>query len=91
MHKIPKTIVEKIEQRNRLNEEISEWCKNNLDMKGMDADLAKIKAYHTGEEQSSRECKEWCDQMNIDGIGDYYWETECKGKYLHMAFSIYEN
>ena len=20
--------------------------------------------------------------------GDYYWETECKGKYLHMEFAI---
>lgn len=35
MSKIPKEIVDKIEQRNKLNEEIDVWCKENLDMDGM--------------------------------------------------------
>ena len=30
MSKIPKEIVDKIEQRNKLNEEIETWCKENL-------------------------------------------------------------
>ena len=42
MSKIPKEIVDKIEQRNRLNEEIRAWCNENLDMDGMDSDSADI-------------------------------------------------
>ena len=36
MRKIPKEIVDKIEQRNALNEEIAEWCKENLELDGME-------------------------------------------------------
>lgn len=36
MSKIPKEIVDKIEQRNKLNEEIETWCKEHLDMDGLD-------------------------------------------------------
>ena len=32
MSKIPKEIVDKIEQRNKLNEEIETWCKEHLDI-----------------------------------------------------------
>ena len=32
MSKIPKEIVDKIEQRNALNEEIAKWCRKNLDI-----------------------------------------------------------
>ena len=34
-HKIPKKIVDKIKQRNKLNKEIEKWCNENLDMDGM--------------------------------------------------------
>lgn len=50
MSKIPKEIVDKIEQRNKLNEEIETWCKENLDMDGMDPDCADITDHHTGKE-----------------------------------------
>lgn len=91
MRKIPKEIVDKIEQRNALNEEIAEWCKENLEMDGMNSDFADITDYHTGGEQGVDDCKEWCDQIckGEDWYeGDYYWETEYDGKYLHMDFAI---
>ena len=91
MRLIPKEIVDKIEQRNALNEEIAKWCKENLEMDGMNSDFADITDYHTGGEQGGDDCKEWCDQTckGEDWYeGDYYWETECKGKYLHMEFAI---
>lgn len=91
MKKIQKDIVDKIELRNRLNEEIKEWAEEHLDLDGMDIDCADIVDYHTGNEQGTEECKEWCDQtcMGEDWYaGDYYWETEYAGKYLHMGFNI---
>ena len=63
----------------------------NLDIDGMNSDFADITDYHTGGEQGGDDCKEWCDQTckGEDWYeGDYYWETECKGKYLHMEFAI---
>ena len=89
MSKIPKEIVDKIEQRNKLNEEIETWCKEHLDMDGMDSDCADITDHHTGNEQGSDKCKEWCDQRTGYCEDDYYghyWETEYPGKYLHMEF-----
>lgn len=68
-----------------------EWCRENLDIDGMNSDFADITDYHTGGEQGGDDCKEWCDQTckGEDWYeGDYYWETECKGKYLHMEFAI---
>ena len=84
MSKIPKEIVDKIEQRNALNEEIENWFKENLEMDGMDSDYVDITEYHTGNEQGGDNCKEWCDQtcMGED------WETEYEGKYLHMKFDV---
>lgn len=61
MSKIPKEIVDKIEQRNKLNEEIETWCKENLDVDGTDPDCADITDHHTGKEQGNDECKEWCE------------------------------
>ena len=58
MGKIPKEIVDKIEQRNALDNEIKEWCKNNLDMDGMDSKYAEITDYYTGDEQGTEEPKE---------------------------------
>ena len=46
MSKIPKEIVDKIEQRKALNEEIAEWCRENLDIDGMNSDFADITDYH---------------------------------------------
>lgn len=54
MSKIPKEIVDKIEQRNKLNEEIETWGKEHLDMDGMDSDCADITDHHIGKEQGSR-------------------------------------
>ncbi len=91
MSKIPKEIVDKIEQRNALNEEIAKWCKKNLDMSGMDSDSADITDCYIGNEQGEDDCKEWCDQICMGEdwyMGDYYWETEYEGKYLHMKFDI---
>ena len=89
MNKIPKEIVDKIEQRNALNEEIRAWCNKNLDMDGMSSDSAEITDFYRGDEQGTEDCKEWCDQWQIyeDWFrGDYFWETECEGKFLHMPF-----
>ena len=93
MSKIPKEIVDKIEQRNRLNEEIKAWCNENLDMDGMDSDSADITDHYVGEVNSfeNAEGREWCDQYQVGEdsfYGDYYWETEYLGKYLHMGFWI---
>lgn len=90
MGKIPKEIVDKIELRNALNEEIREWCKKNIDINGMDIKSADITDKHIGEEQGTDDCKEWCDQVHQEEdwcVGDYFWETEYEGKkYLHMPF-----
>lgn len=64
MSKIPKEIVDKIEQRNKLNEEIETWCKEHLDMDGMDSDCADITDHHIGKEQGNDECKEWSEQWS---------------------------
>lgn len=91
MNKIPKEIVDKIEQRNALDEEIEVWCKNNLDTSGIDSKHAEITEEHTGKEQGTEECREWCDQTWIyeDWYrGNYYWETEYDGKFLCMEFEV---
>ena len=49
MNKIPKEIVDKIEQRNSLNAEIAQWCRENLDMEGMDPNYADITDSVTGD------------------------------------------
>ena len=93
MSKIPKEIVDKIEQRNKLNEEIETWCKENLDMDGMNSDCADITDHHTGDEQATVSGREWCEQWTgyceDDSHGHYYWDTEYPGKYLHMEFWIW--
>lgn len=89
MSKIPKEIVDKIEQRNALNKEIEKWCYENLDMDGMSSDYARITDFHNGNEQGTDDCKEWCDQWQIyeDWYrGVYYWETEYENKYLAMDY-----
>lgn len=91
MGKIPKEIVDKIEQRNKLDEEIKLWCSENLDTDGMDSKYACITDFYAGEEQGTEECKEWCDQTcHYEDwySGNYYWETEYSGKYLSMYFEV---
>lgn len=92
MSKIPKEIVDKIEQRNKLNEEIETWCKENLDVAGMCSYCADITDHHTGDEQRSNRCRKLCEQRigycKVDYHGHYYWKTEYPGKYLHMEFWV---
>ena len=60
-------------------------------MSGMDYDYADITDCYTGNEQGEEDCKEWCDQICRGedwNTGDYYWETEYEGKYLHMKFDV---
>ena len=89
--KIPKKIVDKIKQRNKLNKEIEKWCNENLDMDGMNSDFADITRSHIGDEQGTDNCREWCNQSQVGEdsfMGDYYWETEYPRQYLHMGFWI---
>lgn len=91
MKKIPKEIVDKIEQRNMLTEEIKVWCEDNLDMDGKDSCFAKITDHHIGNEQGTKSRKEWCDQHCIFEdfyAGKYYWETAYKNKFLCMEFEV---
>ncbi len=91
MKKIPKVIVDKIQQRNALNKEIHEWLAENVDLEGMNTMLADIVEETLGDEQGTEGCKEWCDQVCLGEdwyFGNYYWETEYPGKYLHMEFDI---
>ncbi len=92
--KIPKIIVDKIMIRNKLNAEIEAWVNDNLDFDDEDYNVSDITITdsHTGHQQGSEECKEWCDQHQ--GIvedcyyGDYYWETEVDGKFLCIPFGF---
>lgn len=93
MSKIPKEIVKKLEEIKTLKEEVRFWCVENLDMDMMNFDSIEIVNEHFGDEQGDDDCKEWCNQshgyLEDDCYGDYYWETEVRGKYLHMSFSSY--
>lgn len=88
VEKIPKEIVDKINQRNKLNKEIEDWYKENIGIEDMSPNFADITDYHTGNGQGTDKCKEWCEQWYGEDwyYGHYYWETEYKGKYLHMGF-----
>lgn len=91
MKKIPKKIVDMIEQRNALNKEIKNWMKKHIDLEGMNPMLADITKYHRGKEQGTSTCKEWCIQSQFGEdwfSGEYYWETEYEGKFLHMDYEI---
>lgn len=85
---IPREIREKIEIRNRLDNEIQKWCENNLDLEGMHSSTAYITDAPTGEEQI--EAEEWCDQVILGEDwyrGNYYWKMD-NGKFLCMPFEI---
>lgn len=94
MNKIPKKIVEMIEERNRLDKEIVEFVNEEI---GNDVywntDHADIVSEDniTGDEQGDENCREWCDQTMWGedcGSGFYYWETEIKGKFLRMDYGF---
>ena len=94
MSKIPKKIVEMIEERNRLNREIVEFVNNEIgDDVYWNIDQADIVSEDNikGNEQGDENCREWCDQTMWGedfGSGFYYWETEVKGKILRMDYSF---
>nr|DAM50577.1 MAG TPA: hypothetical protein [Caudoviricetes sp.] len=73
--------------RNMSDEELAEWLTNMCDFEKNEEPYKSIYNLDTEKE----ECKEWCDQtcLNEDWyIGDYFWEAECTGKYLHMRFEL---
>ena len=51
-----------------------------------------ITAHHAGDEQTTVNGREWCEQRTgyceDDYYGHYYWETEYPEKYLHMEFWV---
>lgn len=94
MKKIPKKIVEMIEERNRLDEKINEFVNEEIgddvywDAQG--ADIVGVRSV-TGKEQGDKNCREWCDQTmwgEDSGSGFYYWETEVEGKILRMSYDF---
>ena len=94
MNKIPKKIVEMIEERNRLNEQINEFVNNEIgDDVYWNTDHAEIVSEEniTGKEQGDENCREWCDQSMTGedcGCGFYYWETEVNNKYLRIDYGF---
>ena len=88
--RIPKVIREKIEQRNRLNEEIRTWfIEQDVDLEAMDTNDAYICTYEdvVGEPQRDGEV---CDQTQYGDdsfSGTYYWECD-NGEYVAMDFWI---
>lgn len=86
--RIPKTIREAVEQRNKLNKEIETWFeKRGVDLYGMSTDQAYIceREKVGGKYQGDGEI---CDQMQHgeDSFsGTYYWECD-NGQYLAMDF-----
>lgn len=84
---IPKEIREKVEQRIKLNEELREWFKENIDVEGCDMDFARNVDEPSGEPQGDGE---YCEQrvMGEDWyVGRYYWQMD-NGKYLCMDFEV---
>lgn len=83
---IPKEIREKVEQKLKLDEEIKDWIKENLDAEDMFFETISIEDYPSGKKQDDGE---WCDQSvgycGDDFRGDYYWPMD-NGKYMCMYF-----
>ena len=79
---IPKEIREKIETKLKLDEEIYEWIKNNLDTEGLFFESMRIVDEPDGDEQGDGE---YCDQ-SVGYCGDdfhgYYYFPLDNGKYL---------
>lgn len=83
---IPKEIQEKIEQKLKLDKEISDWVKENLNADDMIFESIEIVDHPTGRAQNDGE---WCEQhvgyCEDDFYGYYYWPME-NGKYLCMYY-----
>ena len=91
MAKIPKEIVNKLQQVTDLKEELANWFRENLDVDGCDLNSAVIVGEPVGIEQGTPDCKEWSDQTTEGEdwhYGHYYWETEEPKKYLRMWFDM---
>ncbi len=93
MKKITTEIVEKIEKIKEMQNEVAIWLHGEVDCEGCDCMNPEIVSEPAGEEQGTDECKEWCNQSTMGDscdwyYGDYYWETEVKGKYLKMSFEM---
>lgn len=84
--RIPKEIRQKIEQKLKLDDEISDWIKENLDAEDMCFESIEIVNYPTGREQCNGE---WCNQSvgycGDDFYGYYYWPMD-NGQYLCMYY-----
>lgn len=94
MNKIPKKIVEMVEERNRLDKAINKFVNEEIgDDVYYDTQNAAIVNSNQvrGKEQGCSNCKEYCDQEMIwedSGCGVYYWETEVKGKFLEIPYDF---
>lgn len=88
---IPKEVREKVEMRDKLNDEIKNWCEENLEMEGKDSNSAYIVDNPKGAEQSlSGENEEWCNQSCLGEDwyqGEYYWKMD-NGQFLCMDFEL---
>ena len=102
MAKLPKDIVEKMEQVNKLTEEISKWFyDNDMDLEGTEhentdyhgkfrhRDYYEFTDTPTGTEQRDGEyCEQHQDVMIEDSYyGKYYYPTE-KGNYFKVDFEV---
>lgn len=80
---IPKEIREKIEQKLKLDEEISQWAQNNIDVEGYFFESMKIVDEPSGDEQDEGEyCDQGCFGYSEDSYYGYYYYPLDNGKYL---------
>ena len=83
---IPKEIREKIETKLKLDKEIYEWIKNNLNTDGLFFESMRIVDEPSGEEQCDGEyCNQSVGWLGDDFSGHYYFSLD-NGKYLDFYF-----
>lgn len=83
---IPKEIREKVERKLKLDEEIKDWIKENLDAEDMVFESIQITDYPAGREQNNGEyCNQSVGACGDDFYGYYYWPMD-NGKYMCMYF-----
>lgn len=75
---IPKDIRKKIEELDTLNNDIDEWCKNNLDMTGKKSRYAIITDEAKGVKQRTIIGEEFKDSSVYEesNAGEYYWRLD---------------
>lgn len=94
---IPKNIVDKMEQVNKLMSEIDRWIYENLEVDGskhnhtsyLSDEYYEFTDKPTGEEQNDGE---YCEQWEFGESGDwfqgyYYYPTE-KGNYFYFYYDL---